>query len=82
MVYETAIGIIGLALVILSFLQKSIKLTYGFNSVGSVFLAVYSYTLSNWIFFVLNIAIVTITAYDFLYWKRKGVSRFFHKDRH
>ncbi len=79
--YEIVVGIVGAGFVILSFLQKSIKLTYGLNSVGCIFLLAYSYILSNWVFVGLNGMIFLITAYDFMHWKRKGFSKIYHKHK-
>jgi hypothetical protein len=73
------IGIAGLSFVIISFMQKSIKLTYLLNSLGGLFLAIFAYFSANWVFFVLEISVTIVTAYDFLHWKRGGKSKIFHK---
>ena len=73
------IGVAGLILILYSYLQKSIKTMYGLNSVGSIILGIYAFLLSSWVFLVLEIAIASITAYDYTHYRRKGKSKFFNK---
>ena len=73
------IGVVGLILILYSYLQKSIKILYGLNAVGSIILAAYAFLLSSWIFLFLEMAIAAITAYDYYHYRRKGKSKFFNK---